>query len=193
MADTGAPWNIPYVEPGDLVRDYPAASEALGTAIAGGLSNASIIKQVVQTVKTDVFTTTSGSFTTVTGLTRAITPTADTSKVLIVAQFYAASTGSTAGSFDRGVYRLAGGNSSTYVGAAAGSRTQAAIQSGTNAVNDSVTIVYLDSPATDSEVTYSVEALVGQGTLHVGRSFGDTDVAGFGRFASSLTCIEVAA
>jgi len=40
MADTGSPWFIPYVEPGDLVRDYPAASEALGTAIAAGLTAA---------------------------------------------------------------------------------------------------------------------------------------------------------
>ena len=40
MADTGAPWNIPYVEPSDLVRDYPAADEAQANAIAAALSAA---------------------------------------------------------------------------------------------------------------------------------------------------------
>jgi hypothetical protein len=40
MPDTGAPWNIPYVEPADLVRDYPAADEAQALAIAAGLSSA---------------------------------------------------------------------------------------------------------------------------------------------------------
>lgn len=40
MADTGAPWNIPYVEPADLVRNYPAANELMADAIAAGLSAA---------------------------------------------------------------------------------------------------------------------------------------------------------
>jgi hypothetical protein len=40
MADTGAPWNIPFAEPSDLVRDWPALSESVGTAVAAGLSAA---------------------------------------------------------------------------------------------------------------------------------------------------------
>lgn len=40
MADTGAPWNIPYIEPSDIVRDYPAADEAQALAIAAALSGA---------------------------------------------------------------------------------------------------------------------------------------------------------
>jgi hypothetical protein len=38
MADTGAPWNIPYAEPSNLVRDWPALSEDVAEAVAAGLS-----------------------------------------------------------------------------------------------------------------------------------------------------------
>jgi hypothetical protein len=40
MADTGAPWNIPYAEPAELVRDWPALSEDVAEAVAAGLSAA---------------------------------------------------------------------------------------------------------------------------------------------------------
>jgi hypothetical protein len=40
MPDTGAPFNIPYVSPTSLVRDYPAADEAQALAIASGLTSA---------------------------------------------------------------------------------------------------------------------------------------------------------
>ena len=40
MADTGAPHFIPYVEPTDLVRDYPAADEASAFAVAAALDAA---------------------------------------------------------------------------------------------------------------------------------------------------------
>jgi hypothetical protein len=38
MADTGNPWFIPFAEPSDLVRDWPALSSAVGTAVAAGLT-----------------------------------------------------------------------------------------------------------------------------------------------------------
>ena len=38
MPDTGAPWNIPYVENADLVRDWPADSLLVANAVAAGLS-----------------------------------------------------------------------------------------------------------------------------------------------------------
>jgi hypothetical protein len=40
MADTGAPWNIPFAEPSDLVRDWPALSEDVADAVAAGLTAA---------------------------------------------------------------------------------------------------------------------------------------------------------
>ena len=86
MADTtGAPWNLPYPEDSDLVRDGASDIEALAVATAAGLTDASLIKQVVQTVKNDAFVTTSGTFVDVTGLTVTITPATATNKVLLIA------------------------------------------------------------------------------------------------------------
>jgi hypothetical protein len=42
MPDTGAPWNIPYVENADLVRDWPADSLLVANAVAAGLSAAGL-------------------------------------------------------------------------------------------------------------------------------------------------------
>ena len=196
MPDTGAPWNIPYVETTDLVSDWPADSLALANAIDAGLDaagNAGIGSNVVQTVKTDTFTTTSSTFVDVTGLTATITPTTASSKILVVAQITASASGVV-------FLKIAGGNSAAYVGDAAGSRirTVAFLQSTGDRVDASAyaqTIVYLDSPSTTSPTTYSAQvALNSGGTLAVvNRSQFDTDNTTYGRGASSITVIEVAA
>ena len=74
MGTTGAPWNIPYVEPADLVRAYPAADEAQALAIAAGLDSASTLQQVQQVTTTTDFTTTSTSFVDLTGVTVTVVP-----------------------------------------------------------------------------------------------------------------------
>jgi len=196
MADTGAPWNIPYVEPADLVRAYPAADEAQALAIAAGLSAAGVIKQVVQTVKTDSFTTTNTSYTAVTGYTATITPEANTHKILILASFVF---GIDSGTADHGGHaRLTGGNAGTYIGDAASSRERAAnsrtITFGTGRAPGPSTLIYLDSPNTTSPVTYGLEIRRQLGTLvFFGRSGIDTNNANFGRTPASLTLIEVQA
>jgi hypothetical protein len=52
MADTGAPWNIPYAEPADLVRDWPALSEDVADAVAAGLSAAGGLVAVKYAIRT---------------------------------------------------------------------------------------------------------------------------------------------
>ena len=200
MPDTGPPWNIPYVEPTDNPRVYPAASEDLADAIALGLSaagNPGIGSNVVQTVKTDTFTTTSTSYTTVTGLSATITPSSATSKILVVAfvNFSGGILGNGAG--DRGGFiRLVGGNVS-FVGDAAGSRVQAAAMDRNNQVTMSAaTVVYLDSPATTSATTYTIEGRASAApsqAFAVNRTMEDGDNANIGRAASSIAVIEVAA
>ncbi|CAB4149709.1 hypothetical protein UFOVP557_21, partial [uncultured Caudovirales phage] len=78
------------------------------------------VGQVQSTVLTSTFTTTSSTYTGVTGLTVAITPSSATSKVLVIAQISYAM-GSSVG---YGFFKLSGGNSGNYVGDAAGSRVQ---------------------------------------------------------------------
>jgi hypothetical protein len=195
-------YNIPFAEPTDLVRDWPGLSEdvaeAVEAAIAGVPVLAGIGSNVVQTVKTDVFSTTSATFANVTGLTATITPSSATAKVLVIAQvIYGISDDDT----DAGHLRLDGGGADTFVGDAASSRVRTIVSvrntpttfrvSGTTL---EATFVYLSSPASASPVTYAVQARRGSsGTFYVNRSGADADNDTFGRGASSITVIEVAA
>ena len=201
MSDTGAPWELPYPLPTDLVRDGADAIKDLAEATATGLSaagNAGIGSNVVTAVKTDTFTTTSTSYTTITGLSATITPTTNTSKILIIANVNV-TIGSDASSTV--ALSLAGGNAATYIGGADGSRTRAAtghtsVAAESRAANRFTpherSIVYVDSPATTSSTTYTVEISTSSGTVYVNRDDQDGDSDTTLRTASSITVIEVA-
>ena len=96
--------------------------------------------------------------------------------------------------------RLSGGNSGTFVGDAAGSRVRSAASTGRESGSNYLirqgqlgyTIVFLDSPNTDSPVTYQVEARTQGAELTVNRSSTDTDNTDYGRTAATITAIEVA-
>jgi hypothetical protein len=196
MPDTGAPWNIPYIAPTDNPRVYPAADEAQALAIAAGLDEAIIAlgPNVVQTAKLDTFSTASSTFVTITGLAVTITPSVATHKVLLVATVNFSDSSSVAGIH----FRFTGGNSATFVGDTAGSRTRSATgdDGGFYSTNNMLqrTLVYVDSPATTSAVTYGVQMLnTGSSSTFVNRSRDDSDVARRTRGASSIVAIEVAA
>jgi len=163
--------------------------------LAGGISS-----NVVQVVKTDTFTTSLSAsvFTNVTGMSATITPSATSSKILIIVQGVASVDANGFGPR----FRLTGGNSGNFVGAAAGSRPQAAsglfggatTQEGEAA--DAGLIVYLDSPSTSSPVTYQLQiANGGEGTRAVffNRTQNDGNTLRNARYASSITLVEVAA
>jgi hypothetical protein len=192
MADTGNPWFIPFAEPSDLVRDWPALSSAVGTAVAAGLTaaNVGIGSNVVQTVKTDTFTSTSTSFVDIDGLSVTITPSADTSKVLVIANLNLGM-----GSTDNFAVRLMRGSTAIYVGDVAGSRIQAtAMTVGFSSLfQHAVTPTFLDSPNSNTATTYSLQMRVNSSTGVVNRSSDDTDSANRARTASSITVIEVKA
>jgi hypothetical protein len=151
------------------------------------------ILQVVQTVKTDAFQTSSTSFVEVTGLNAVITPSSSSSKILIVAQVEG---GPPSGGACH--IQLSGGNTATYIGDAAGSRTRAStsIRDDGNTFGRtnsfSSTIVFLDAPNTTSATTYKVEVRTNTGTLQINRSDTNTDTAQYARVASSITVMEVA-
>ena len=201
MPDTGLPWEIPYIEPSDLVRDYPAADEAQALAIAAGLSaagNAGIGSNVVQTVKTDVFSASvaAGAISAdVTGLTVTITPTSITSKVLVRAVV----NGGSDNPMFVTLYR--DGAVTNLRGDAAGSRQRvSSITIGGNAANLDIGgmsgVEFLDSPSTTSAVTYSLRlghGSTGTVTVYVNRGRGFPDSTNVAQFASSITAIEVSA
>ena len=195
MADVTSPFGFPYPEDTDLVRDWPDLSEDVADAVAAGLDaagSAGIGSNVVQTVKTDVFTTTSTSLTAVTGLAATITPSSATSKVLIILSLMA--TNSEPG---RSInVDIDGGNASAYIGDANGSRRRGIFGTGSADSRQSHSIVgaFLDSPATGSPVTYQVRVCrtTASGSAIVNRMVSDSNDEQQVRGASTLTLIEVA-
>ncbi len=181
-----------YLEDSNILSIYD------GSAWRNSLSVTGSILQVVQTLKTDTFSTSSTSFTAVTGASIAITPKATSSRVLILGTIFL---GFASGTNERAAFvRISGGNATTYVGDAAGSRVRAFGSSGVRATNSQgvgdnnglTSIAFVDSPATTSAVTYQLEMQVTGDTGFVGRFGTDTDNAGRGRFPTTLIAMEVA-
>ena len=170
----------------DGVLTLPTAADGFGAAGIGS--------NVVETVKTDTFSTTSGTFVTVTGLTATITPSSATAKVLIIAQVVI---GEGKNDNDMGMVKVTRGGTDIYQGDAAGSRTRTVFggYSRTPIADriNSHSVVYLDSPATTSATTYEVEmSSPTTAPVYINRSYDDTDNNRTARGASSITVIEVA-
>ena len=84
------------------------------------------ILQVVQAVKTDVFTSNSTTYTDITGLNLAITPSSTSSKILVNVSFNHQSNAQ-----DRWrAFQITRGSTAIYIGNADGSRTRASVHSG---------------------------------------------------------------
>jgi hypothetical protein len=84
MGTTGAPWNIPFADPSDLVRSWPALSEDIAEAVADGLDAAPRLKQVQQVVTTTDFTTSSGGLVDLTGVSVTIVPGDATNRIVMM-------------------------------------------------------------------------------------------------------------
>ena len=185
---------------GSTVLDFPATS---GTLITTGSSGQVIPKaalptgsvlQVVQTIKTDTFSTNSTSFTDVTGLSVSITPTSSSSKILIL------STTAVSG-FSQAyqlTLRLVKNSTAIFVGDSSGSRSLGFYGADGSVFGSNVvlpqTIVYLDSPATTSSTTYKIQGQVStEWTWYVNRSVTDSDATSSTRTASSIIVMEIAA
>jgi hypothetical protein len=158
------------------------------------------ILQVVSTVKTDTFTGTNTTFADVTGLTVTITPSSTSSKVLLMSHV----TGGSINAGNPGLHiRFNGGNASTFVGDAAGSRirgTSGSLYGGNATARDVVGLAteqvgatFLDSPNTTSATTYAIQARSLNGDTYViNRSGGDGDSTSTIRTAATIIAMEVA-
>lgn len=153
---------------------------------------AGTVLQVVSTAKTDTFTTTSTTFTDITGLSVSITPTATSSKIFVIVGL---SLGATAGTFSAHP-RLMRDSTAIFVSDAAGSRTQAAMMYEVGAAASiPAPIVFLDSPSTTSATTYKIQLRTNNASFAacVNRGVTDTDSSAFARAVSSITVMEIAA
>ena len=170
-----------------------AGSKLTGTQVIpkATLPTGSVL-QVVSTTKTDAFTSSAtGAFTDITGMSASITPTSSSSKILVLSSATCSGQSSVSGS----IIRLVRGSTAIDVGDAAGSRSQAT----TNAYqldsgqSECISINFLDSPATTSSTTYKLQFRIEGGTFYFNRSQSDGDNSGVGRFASTITLMEIAA
>ncbi len=151
----------------------------------------SAILQVKSAAKTDTFSTTSNTFVDVTGLSISITPTSASNKILVLADIKLNGQAGT----NTAYARLVRASTAIYLGDAAGSRTPASSASriSTEGVASSGNI-FLDSPATTSATTYKVQVAVNAaaaGTIFINQGSDDSDVSTRGRYASSITVMEV--
>jgi len=156
------------------------------------------VLQVVQTTKTNTFSTTTATFGDVTGLTVSITPTSASNKILVAGVLQTSSS-----SNDMYKIQIAKNGTAIFVGDTVAGATSALSQlylatSGSlgNWSTLPVPVYYLDSPATTSAVTYSwqVRVQTGGNTLWINRTSdqsGSTTQNFYG--ASSIIVMEIAA
>jgi hypothetical protein len=150
------------------------------------------VLQVVQTVKSDTFSTTSTSFTDITGLSVSITPTSASSKILVI---YSVMTG--ASNSQPTYIRLVRNSTAIAIGDSAGSRTQVTTSSFATNNNNQIDIQnmnFLDSPATTSSTTYKLQIQSdNSSTQVVNRCVRDDNASYDSRGVSTITVMEIAA
>ena len=173
-----------------IITDNIGRSSGLVKAAGGGK-----LLQVVQSVKTDTFTTTSTSEQDISDLSVAITPSATSSKIWITASI-------SVSRWADGVFLKlkrdiggAGYADSAYIGDAAGSRQRTiCFLSTTDKQEQIVNINYLDSTNTTDEVTYKAVCWCHSAyQMAINRSYDDSNTTNYGRSPSSITVMEIGA
>jgi hypothetical protein len=198
MPDTGAPWNIPYVDPTDLVRDYPQASEDLAEAIADGLDAAGGLVAVKHALFTGTQTnsTAAGANFEVDDLTITHTLADAGNKLIISAYFGAAANNNGFGNIGIAV---ADDGTLINIGDADGVRTRVGAggivdAAGSNQVVSMPSVTFVYEPNDTNAHTYTVRAINIRGTtqtLFINRAESDVDDESRPRASSGLTIMEV--
>jgi hypothetical protein len=161
---------------------------ATGKLVASSMPTGSVL-QVVSTIKTNTFTTSSASLVDVTGLSVSITPTSASSKILVLVNVRGTSSNGTAHAGDAGIVLVrnstniavsTGGSFYNWMGQLSGRNI------GSTAVQASASVAFLDSPATTSSITYKIQGLTAGGTLFINR-----DEDGGNGSVSTITVMEI--
>jgi hypothetical protein len=163
--------------------------------IPAGASGGGII-QVVQTEKTDTFSSSSQTtFVDITGMSVIITPRSTSNKILI---HYNLCTSIVSGGYGCHI-RLVRGSTDIAQGAGSGSivtSTTSAYSGSSNADYPMYVqnMTFIDSPSTTSATTYKLQARGWNsvaGTFYINRSAAETNAANFARTISTITAYEV--
>jgi hypothetical protein len=160
-------------------------ANSLGTGVGGK------VLQVVQTFKSDAFSSTSDGFFDITGLSVAITPSSASNKILVISDLAIGS--SDINAFNHGFKVLRG---STNVGISTAGSTNFSggvnmyLSGGQYAWLFGNMKMFLDSPSTTSATTYKIQGTKNgaDGTFYVNRKGADTTIGG----TSAITVMEIA-
>jgi len=191
----GGTFEIKAPSSGSNTRVLTIPDIADGTLLTSASATGKIL-QVVQTVKTDTFTSSSTSYTDVTGMSVSITPSSSSNKVLVLVNFNCSVSAN-----DRwSIYQLVRGSTPIFIGDTASSRSVGSVGlvnvagSGSGNAVHNQNIAFLDSPSTTSATTYKIQGKVQSGaTFKINLSDNDGDASYGLRTASSITVKEVAA
>ena len=165
----------------------------LGTATGFGK-----VLQVVQAIKTDTTSSSSLTMVDISSLSVSITPSSASNKILVMCSFCWGADNNSSPKF-----KLTGGNTSTYVGDAAGDRQRVAYFAADDYFNGAslagnetafmAFLNYLDSPATTSSTTYKLQGSTdNNGSFYINRTGADVDSSSEGgRSASSIIVMEI--
>jgi hypothetical protein len=167
--------------------------DSTGTiALQNGVGVGKVL-QVVQTTKTNTFSTSSQSFVDITGLSVTITPNSSANKILV---FYHAQHG-TDGYSD---IRLIRDSTAIALGDASGNQTQSTTHFGSVSGQATVQLTYsmcwLDSPSTTSATTYKLQIANPYSagyTSYINRSPNADNLSYNARTVSTITVMEIAA
>jgi hypothetical protein len=188
---------------GTITLDAPAVAGTTtltlpttsGTIVTTNTMPTGSVLQVLQTVKTNTFSTASTSFVDITGMSVSITPTSATNKILVLMDVKLGSDANVSG-----FLRIVRDSTSIYIGDADSSCQRATYG---NADDPSAQWPYqavgnfLDSPTTTSSVTYKIqilsEPIENTGTVYINRSGDGSGTAANVRTASSITVMEIKA
>jgi hypothetical protein len=168
------------------------SAQALGikyrALLAADLPVGSILQVTTGTLTTR-FTTASTSWTALTGLSASITPASSSNKILVLYNV------SGVNDTDHAHMRLVRTATPIAVGTTAtGSRVNSTGGNFYDANGNKIICIsgaWLDSPATASSVTYSVDVITVSSTLVINGTVADTDASHTEHVASSITLLEV--
>ena len=154
------------------------------------------ILQVLQTVKTDVFSTTSNSYVLVTGLTQAITAASTSNKILINVTLYG---GVSSGNYVAG-FKLAKDSTAmdgNTIGAASGNNAESGtfrFRNATDTHAEEASFMFLDTPADTNSHTYGVLMKVfSSATARLGTTGTNGNYDQHMRCPCTITVMEVSA
>jgi len=167
-----------------------------GTILTNNTLPAGTVLQVVTATKTDT-TSFAGTNTwfNISGVSASITPSSSSSRILVLCvTMYSATSGYNAVNF-----AVARNGTRTPIGDTAGSARVSAFWGsddvyGAGANADQTIIMYVDSPATTSSVTYQLQGNNARDseTIYINREANDADNAQTTRGVSTITLMEIA-